>query len=479
MAIRNLHRQVVLMAGLGGKAKTKGEKHSRSRGHVDYITNKSLGVPRAANSWTLFLKDMKGKLTVRHRRRLRTKTATWRMDLLSVKFGLLSDEAKAGYADMAKQSKHASSEARKQKLQELNRDAAQESVHSASLVKEELSDDAVVVCRSDAVVVCRSIVVKFCSLPNRAVVFMDPSSGFLTFWLIEGSQLGFGFLGHCRAVREEITGHTLCAKVAFDTRSSECARDNLHKELSAMNRMNHPNVMRAFCLTLAADNTAQALVLPLASGNLWSWLRRLSVPTSAVAERGLECRRKACLLQIVHGLAHMHSRAVLHLDLKPENVLWDGLAEAPTFCIADFGNCRCMVEADGIPDEELTADLVNSAPYRPVELFHMGSSRVPSRCRYDVWAYGCMVFDIAQQHPGLRDEAGVIQRLFGQVDMRCDAQRVYCIRNYRIKTYGHMSVQNLILLAQPVGMNGRDQLSASSLVIEVGRVRTCDCGEGR
>ena len=57
VAIRNLHRQVVLMAGLGGKAKTKGEKHSRSRGHVDYITNKSLGVPRAANSWTILAND--------------------------------------------------------------------------------------------------------------------------------------------------------------------------------------------------------------------------------------------------------------------------------------------------------------------------------------------------------------------------------------------------------------------------------------
>ena len=267
-------------------------------------------------------------------------------------------------------------------------------------------------------------------------------------------------------------GHTTYAKFAFDAGTREHVRDNLHKELSVMDRMNHPNVMRAFCLSLAAESTAQALLLPLASGNLWCWLRGLSVPTSAVAEKGLDCQRKACLLQIVHGLAHMHSRAVLHLDLKPENVLWDGLAKAPTFRIADFGNCR-------LPEEDLTADQVNSETYRPVELFHMGNSRVHALCRYDVWAYGCMVFDIAQQHPGLRDEAGVIQRLFGQVDMKCDAQRVYCLRNYRIKTYGHMSVQNLILLAQPVSINGRDQLPASSLVIEVGRVRTCDCGEGR
>jgi hypothetical protein len=136
-----------------------------------------------------------------------------------------------------------------------------------------------------------------------------------------------------------------------------------------------------------------------------------------------------------------------------------------------------MVEADGIPDEDLTADLVNSEPYRPVELFHIGSSRVSLRCRYDVWAYGCMVFDIAQQHPGLRNDDGVRQRLFGQVDMRCNAQRVYSIRNYRIKTYAHPAVQNLIVLAQPVGLKKGDQLPASALVLEAGRVLTRDCGE--
>jgi hypothetical protein len=96
-----------------------------------------------------------------------------------------------------------------------------------------------------------------------------------------------------------------------------------------------------------------------------------------------------------------------------------------------------------------------------------------------MWAYGCMVFDIAQQHPGLRHEAGIIQRLFGQVDMKSDAVSVYCIRNYRIMTYAHSSVQNLILLAQPLEMVGRDQLLASCLVLDVGRVRTCDCGDGR
>jgi hypothetical protein len=64
---------------------------------------------------------MKGKVAVRDHRRLKTKTATWRMDLMRDKFGLLSDEAHARYADMAQQGKHASSAARKQKLQELMR----------------------------------------------------------------------------------------------------------------------------------------------------------------------------------------------------------------------------------------------------------------------------------------------------------------------------------------------------------------------
>jgi hypothetical protein len=465
------------MVGHDGTAKSMDEKYTRCS--QIYISNKSLGVPRPGNVFSFFLKDMKGKLAARHRYRLRAKTPIWRMDLLKDKFGLLSDEAHRVYADMAKHAKHASSQSRALKLQELNMAAATDNVLVASLVKEELFNDAVALCTREYVdeESTRSQD-SVCSLPNLSVVFMDPSSGVQrTYWLLEGSQLGSGSFGHCRAVREVITGHKLCAKFAFDSTRSECARACLRKELTAMNRMNHPNVMRAFCLTLAADNTALALLLPLASGNLWQWLRRLSFPASAVAEQGLECRRKACLLQIGFGVAHLHGRAVLHLDLKPENVLWDGPPEAPTFCIADFGNCRCMVEADGIPDEDLTADLVNSAPYRPVELFHMGSSRVSLRCRYDVWAYGCMVFDIAQQQPGLANADGVVQRLFWQVDMRCNAQRVYSIRNYRIKTFAHLAVQNLILLAQPVGLKKGDQLPASALVLEAGRVLTRDGGE--
>ena len=126
------------MAGPGGNAKTKACTNPRRK--RPYITNKSLGVPRPANAWSFFLKDMKGKLALGHHR-VRTKAATWRMDLLKDKFRLLSDEAQAGYSDMAKHAKHASSEARAQKLQELNWEAAQENVHGASLVKEELSDD--------------------------------------------------------------------------------------------------------------------------------------------------------------------------------------------------------------------------------------------------------------------------------------------------------------------------------------------------
>jgi hypothetical protein len=462
VANRNLNRLAVVMSGNGRKSRLK-------RRRVAYISNKGLGVARAKSSWNLFLQDMKGKMFVHHRRRLRSKTSTWRMDLLAYKFSMLSDEALACYAAMAKQSKYASSEARKYQLHLLKRDAAKE---IAPLVKESVPDAAVVVCRSDEVASCGSVVGSVRSDPNRSVVFIDPSSGVLTFWSIDDFQLGSGVFGKCRAVREEFVGDTLCTPFAVDSENSEHARSKLHKELSAMDRMNHPNVMRAFCLSLAAEKTAQALLLPLASGNLWCWLRGLSVPTSAVAEKGLDCQRKACLLQIVHGLAHMHSRAVLHLDLKPDNVLWDGLAKAPTFRIADFGNCRR-------PDEELTADQVNSELYRPVELFHMGNSRVHALCRYDVWAYGCMVFDIAQQHPGLRHEAGIIQPLFGQVDMKSDAVSVWCIRNYRIMTYAHSSVQNLILLAQPLEMVGRDQLLASCLVLDVGRVRTCDCGDGR
>jgi hypothetical protein len=148
------------------------------------------------------------------------------MDLLAVKFSMLSDEALACYAAKAKQSKHASSEARKHLLHLLEHDAAKE---IAPLVKEPLPDAAVVVCRSDEVASRGSVVVSFCSLPNRSVVFIDPSSGVLTFWLIDESQLGSVFL-ESAVLFGRISWVTHCAPMSPSTQrkanmlASTCAR---------------------------------------------------------------------------------------------------------------------------------------------------------------------------------------------------------------------------------------------------------------
>ena len=82
------------------------------------------------------------------------------------------------------------------------------------------------------------------------------------------------------------------------------------------------------------------------------------------------------------------------MDLKPENVLvQDGFAQ--TFLIADFGICRSSTRDGGIiHGGRVQPDEVNTLEYRPIYLCGT-SSEVSVHTTMDVWALGCIMFEVA------------------------------------------------------------------------------------
>ena len=99
--------------------------------------------------------------------------------------------------------------------------------------------------------------------------------------------------------------------------------------------------------------------------------------------------------QLRSALQALHSIRILHLDLKPANILW--VQEASCMKLADFG----MSEMMGIEAASIRFDGYVSAPYRPPELWNTSSGDICKHLRpcVDIWSFGCVLFECATASP--------------------------------------------------------------------------------
>jgi serine/threonine protein kinase len=213
-----------------------------------------------------------------------------------------------------------------------------------------------------------------------------------------------------------------------------------------MKRCDHPNIM-SLIGTIAEGRTLKASLMPLMWGNLWNLIvHRESLPSDPCHFAHWE---RSALIQITAGLTHLHSRSIFHLDVKPDNVLVQNQPHSPgyNFRIADLGNAHTLLDLFGKPCSELCeAEGINAAPYRPFYLFQVqGTVTVTSR--FDIWALGCLMFDLGQTSPRSRDAAGGLDRLMsGQCRGATDASQASMWRRFddRLRRHARQDAQNLI-----------------------------------
>lgn len=96
-------------------------------------------------------------------------------------------------------------------------------------------------------------------------------------------------------------------------------------------------------------------------------------------------------LQLKAALQALHRLGVLHLDLKPGNILWS--TETFQLKLTDFG----MSELEGVEAAKLRFSEYVTEPYRPPELWEASRQEI---CHHlcpsiDVWSYGCVLFECA------------------------------------------------------------------------------------
>jgi mitogen-activated protein kinase kinase len=194
-------------------------------------------------------------------------------------------------------------------------------------------------------------------------------------------HLGEGVCGVVTKVRHRRTGALFALKKAHYADPSCAAPD---EEAEALRRSaGSPHVVR--CHAVLSDNGAPAYVLELMdAGTLGGVLRRRGgrgIPERALAEVAARC---------LHGLVHVHSRGVAHLDLRPDNLLASSRGDVK---IGDFSVSRILYGHAG--ERRRVSVAVGSPMYLSPERFEPDAHAGPrGAIAADVWGFGITVLEL-------------------------------------------------------------------------------------
>lgn len=125
-------------------------------------------------------------------------------------------------------------------------------------------------------------------------------------------ELGRGKFGTVYRCEEKKTGRILAAKFIQTSRPDD--RADVEREVEIMRMLQHPRLLQLYD---AFDDSKKQMILILElieGGELFE----------RVIDDDFVLTEKACAIfvrQICEGIDYMHSKNVLHLDMKPENVL--------------------------------------------------------------------------------------------------------------------------------------------------------------
>jgi hypothetical protein len=154
-------------------------------------------------------------------------------------------------------------------------------------------------------------------------------------------------------------------------------------EASINVRLLHPSIVKLFGICLEEQNHAMVMEY-MPNGNLYNFLRD-------PAKSDQWAIRYRIATEITSGLVFMHSRNVIHGDLKSLNILLDETHHAK---ICDFGIAKIKKssEKDAANSTEIGASSGGSVAWMAPELF---SENNQNTYKSDVYSYGVILWEIA------------------------------------------------------------------------------------
>ncbi|MGQ0801783.1 MAG: WD40 repeat domain-containing serine/threonine protein kinase [Pseudomarimonas sp.] len=226
----------------------------------------------------------------------------------------------------------------------------------------------------------------------------DPTdSRFGDYQLLE--KIGTGGMGVVYRARQVSLDREVALKLlSFDPFSAEVLISRFRTEARHASQLQHPNIVPVY--EIGSYENLYYFSMSLVRGpTLRQWLKRNPNPAPAVVA--------SLMRTVAEAVQYAHQVGILHLDLKPGNVLIDERGEPQ---VSDFGLARRVGEAaEGAGDTVVAGTPAYMAPEQS-----KGDPRQLSAAT-DVWGLGGILYALLTGQPPL-DEAAESTELRWQVE---------------------------------------------------------------
>mmetsp|Transcript_5038 Transcript_5038/g.16111 ORF Transcript_5038/g.16111 Transcript_5038/m.16111 type:complete len:777 (+) Transcript_5038:1824-4154(+) len=222
----------------------------------------------------------------------------------------------------------------------------------------------------------------------------------------ESALLGEGAFGKTYKMQSTLDGQVYAVKMINVKKAEKNGVyvDSLKREVQMLLRLANQNITRYFTCYMYKKGKYFCIVMELVDGGtLGDLVTNASRPG---AERIPVASVHSYLTQMARALVHIHSKRILHRDLKPHNVLLtqDGLEVKVT----DFG-LACVISS-------------NAAASRAGTLTYASPEKAGAKgynAKDDMWALGCIVAELLTGvETGRRCSGGILalnQQLIAQM----------------------------------------------------------------